>query len=210
MDDTLVIRQQIEETKLQLTDKLECLEQQVSQTVQSAGDTVAATVEAVQETVESVAGAVEGAVHSVSEAFDLRQQIEKHPFLVLGGATALGYIAAECMTAYERAQMMRPMISTPQGIAQPQATNTTSPMSPLLRELQTMAIGVLVGSIQGVAMRALPEILGAFMGNIGSGSLHQSQERSPQTASDPQPHFPPDERPNPVPAFTTRPNNFLP
>ncbi len=208
MDDTLVIRQQIEETKLQLTDKLESLEQQVSQTVQSAGDAVAATVEAVQETVESVTGAVEGAVHSVSEAFDLRQQIENHPFLVLGGAAALGYIAAECMTAYERAQKMRPMMSTPQGIAQPQATNPTSSMSPLLRELQTMAIGVLVGSIQGVALRALPEVLGAIMGNIGGSPTRPPRGRSAETGA--QSEVSSDERPNPASAFKTRPNNFLP
>lgn len=210
MDDTLVIRQQIEETKLQLTDKLECLEQQVSQTVQSAGDAVAATVEAVQETVESVTGAVEGAVHSVGEAFDLRQQIEDHPLLVLGGAAALGYIAAECVTAYERAQKVRPTMSMPQGIAQPQATSPTSSMSPLFRELQTMAIGVLVGSIQGVAMRALPEILGAIMGNLGDGPTRQSRENSAQTEPRSQSHDSTDVLPRSTSAFKSQPNNFLP
>ncbi len=209
MDDTLVIRQQIEETKLQLTDKLESLEQQVSQTVQSAGDAVAATVEAVQETVESVTGAVEGAVQSVSEAFDLQQQIENHPFLVLGGAAALGYIAAECVTAYERAQKMRPMMSSaPQAVQQPQYTAPTPSMSPLLRELQTMAIGVLVGSIQGVALRALPEVLGAIMGNMSSSPTRQSTGRSPDMGA--QSHVSAAERSSPGSGFKPRPNNFLP
>lgn len=204
MDDTLIIRQQIEETKLQLTDKLESLEQQVSQTVQSAGDAVAATVEAVQETVESVTGAVEGAVHSVSEVFDLRQQIDNNPFLVMGGAAALGYIAAECLTAYERAQKARPMFPDHQrGL--PQRSAPSSAMSPLWRELQTMAIGVLVGSIQGVAMRALPELIGAVMGNTETAVDH-SREHSgvgPESVSTNEPS-------SRRPAFKSSPNNFLP
>lgn len=208
MDDTLVIRQQIEETKLQLTDKLESLEQQVSQTVQSAGDAVAATVEAVQGTVESVTGAVEGAVHSVSEAFDLRQQIDNHPFLVLGGAAALGYIAAECVTIYERAQKTRPMMSSPQGMVQPQAAVHSSTMSPLWRELQTMAIGVLVGSIQSAALRALPELVGAMVGNIGSHPARPA--RAPSPGAGPQFQVSPDERPNPATAFKPRATNYLP
>jgi hypothetical protein len=85
---------QLEETKLQLTDKLGTLEQQVSQTVETATSAVAATVEAVQGTVDSVTGAVGDAVHGMHDAFDLRHQIEKHPFLVLGGAVVVGYLAA--------------------------------------------------------------------------------------------------------------------
>ena len=86
---------QLEETKLQLSDKLGTLEQQVSQTVETASTAVAATVEAVQGTVESMTGAVEDAVHGVHDAFDLQRQIQKHPFLVIGGAVVVGYVAAQ-------------------------------------------------------------------------------------------------------------------
>jgi len=201
VDDTLLIRQQIEETKLQLTDKLESLEQQVSQTVQSAGDAVAATVEAVQGTVESVTGAVEEAVHSVSEAFDLRQQIENHPFLVLGGAVAAGYIAAECMTAYEQAQKNRvhnplPMGFTPQPIA----------VNPLWNELKTVAISVLVGTVQGVAMRAVPEIVGAMMNNFDP-SAHHPGDRLPRAK--PQSPVPYSEQQQ-ASVNETCPNNLIP
>ena len=100
MNDTPeVIRQQMEETKSQLSVKLESLEHQVSETVQSTGTAVAATAEAVQETVEAVTGAVQDAVHSVSNAFDFPRQVERHPWIAVGGSFALGYLASELLNA---------------------------------------------------------------------------------------------------------------
>jgi cell division septum initiation protein DivIVA len=98
MDDTLeIIRQQMTETKSQLSDKLESLEHQVSDTVQSTGTAVNDTVAAVQKTVDSVTGAVQDAVQSVSNAFDVRRQFDRHPWLVLGGALVVGYLAYELL-----------------------------------------------------------------------------------------------------------------
>lgn len=93
-DDTPdMIRQQMEETKSQLSDKLESLEQQVSETVQSTGTAVNATVEAVHDTVESVTGAVQEAVQFITHALDIRRQVERNPFIAIGGAFVLGYLA---------------------------------------------------------------------------------------------------------------------
>lgn len=76
-----LIRQQMNETRAQLGDKLQSLEQQVSDSVQSTGEAVSATAEAVQD-----------AVQSVSDAFDIQLQINRHPWLVLGGAAFAGYV----------------------------------------------------------------------------------------------------------------------
>lgn len=115
-DSPEMIRNQMEETKLHLSEKLESLEQQVSETVQSTGTAVNATVEAVQETVETVTGAVQGAVESVSNAFDIRRQINKHPVLVLGGAAVLGYLAINFLKGRGRRSGPVPVTFPPQSL----------------------------------------------------------------------------------------------
>jgi len=90
-----VIRQQMEETRSHLADKLEALENQVSSTVEEATSAVSETVEAVKETVENVTDTVEETVESVGQVFDLRLQTQRHPWLVFGGSVALGCLAAQ-------------------------------------------------------------------------------------------------------------------
>src|SRR5579871_1261930 len=94
MNDTAAkIRGQMDETQSQLSDKLESLKHHVSETVQATGASVNATIRAVQETVETVTGAV----HSVSNALNVPRQIDRHPWLALGGSVVLGYLAAELL-----------------------------------------------------------------------------------------------------------------
>ena len=94
---TEMIREQMHETRASLFGKLESLEHHVSQTVQSTGAAVNATVGAVQETVETVTEAVQDAVRSASNAVDVPRQIDRHPWLALGGSVALGFLAAELL-----------------------------------------------------------------------------------------------------------------
>ena len=103
MDDkTEVIRHNIEETRNSLADKLETLEQTVVETVQGTTCAVVETVdtvkEAVQETVEQVKETVQTTVEKVKETFDLRLQVERHPWLMLGGAVGVGYLAGTLLT----------------------------------------------------------------------------------------------------------------
>lgn len=96
-----MIRQEMEETRTALQDKLETLEQQVKETVQSATvavtDTVATVKEAVHDTVDSVKGAVHETVDSVKDAFDLPQQVEKHPWPMFLGAAAVGFLGGRLL-----------------------------------------------------------------------------------------------------------------
>ena len=89
-----MMRKEIEETKLQLAEKIETLEKQVAETVKTTENAVNATVGAVQGTVHSVTAVVDNAVQSVNHFLDLQQQIDRHPFLVVGGAVVAGYLAA--------------------------------------------------------------------------------------------------------------------
>jgi ElaB/YqjD/DUF883 family membrane-anchored ribosome-binding protein len=101
-----VIRQQMEETRTSLTEKLETLENQVVQTVQGAteavSDTVATIKDTVEETVTSVKDSVEdtvstvkdtvsGSVETVKEYVDIRGYVAEYPWLMMGASIAAGY-----------------------------------------------------------------------------------------------------------------------
>lgn len=119
-----VIRQQMEETRASLTDKLEVLEQQVLNTVQDAGQTVesvkdtvgavkdvvadTATVvkETVQETVAGVKETVRDTVATVKETFSIPRQVDRHPWAMFLGATFVGYLGERLL---ERATTSRPV-----------------------------------------------------------------------------------------------------
>jgi len=95
------IKQQMEETRSSLADKLESLEQHVLGTVHETTSAVTGTVENVKETVENVKDAVKETVENVKETvmetFDLRLQTERHPWAVFGGSVALGFAVGHLM-----------------------------------------------------------------------------------------------------------------
>ncbi len=181
-----VIRQQMEETKSHLSEKLVSLETQVSETVQSTGTAVNATVEAVQETVETVTGAVQDAVQSVSNAFDLRRQIERHPLLVLGGATVLGYLAVEFLRGQPKksvplnalaiepcpsADSAGPGNGVPAVESAATAAAITAAYESGLRsssrhQLQDLAIRSLISVVQDIASRAVPQAVNFLTRNL--------------------------------------------
>jgi len=91
-----MIRQQMDETRTALTDKLEVLEQQVVDTVQGAtaavAETVASAKEIVQDTVQTVKDSVQETVETVKDTFDLKRHVDRRPWTLLAGATALGFV----------------------------------------------------------------------------------------------------------------------
>lgn len=115
-----VIREQMDQTRASLTDKLEELENKVMGSVQGASNAVRETVEevmhtvesvketvhdtvetvkgTVQETVDTVKGSVSDTVDTVRETFDIQHQVDKHPWMMMAGATAVGFIAGTLMT----------------------------------------------------------------------------------------------------------------
>jgi hypothetical protein len=121
-DDTQMIleqdalRFQMEDSRTALAQKIELLEEKVTETVASAtasvaeatasvvetvqnatasvSQTVDSVTNAVQGTVDSVRHSVEGTVDSVRGAFNPVAHVQKHPWLMLAGAFAAGYIAS--------------------------------------------------------------------------------------------------------------------
>jgi ElaB/YqjD/DUF883 family membrane-anchored ribosome-binding protein len=110
----------MEGTRMELADKVEKLEQKLAGTVETVTDTVASgketiadTVESVKEsiagtveavtgtvgdTVETVTESVHSAVDSVTEFFNVPHQVERHPWLMMGGSVLLGYLAGRLLT----------------------------------------------------------------------------------------------------------------
>lgn len=200
-----IIRQEMEQTRSHLVKRLESLEHQVSDTVQSTATSVNATVEAVQETVESVTGAVQNAVHSVSNALDVRRQFDRHPWLVLGGSAALGYLALEFRAASAKKSEQRQETAPPpdpsadnpglrngeQAVestaraADTTAVDESDLKSSSRHQLRTAAIGVLIGIVQELASRAVPLVMD-YLTESDKGSAKQSLDQDETRTDDEQ------------------------
>jgi len=100
-----VIRKQMAETRANLTEKLEAVENLVTDSVQSTTEAVSNTVDAVKDTVENVTESVHDTVaavkdtvtdtvQTVADTFNLKRQFDRHPWLMFGGAVAAGYLAS--------------------------------------------------------------------------------------------------------------------
>jgi len=185
--ETEVIKQQMTETRTSLTEKLEALEEQVASTVRSTTDAVTGTAEAVKEAVEetvgSVKGSVEETVETVKETFDLRHQMEARPWLMLGGAAALGYLAG-CLfssgsSLSSSASRFVPSTGYTPSTGYGPATGTGSSnwagaaerlgsgvmdrlgtaFKPALENLESLAIGAATSAIGEMLVNAAPEAL---------------------------------------------------
>ncbi len=97
------LHEEIDQTRANLTEKLETLENQVMGTVQSALGTVSSarenvegTIEqvtsTVQETVEQVTSTVQETVEQVKKTFDLDYQMQARPWVLVGGSVAAGLL----------------------------------------------------------------------------------------------------------------------
>lgn len=101
-----MIRQQMNKTRTALTDKIEMLESQVVETVQTASTAVAETVGSVKEIVHDSLQTVKDSVHetvdTVRDTFDLSRQVDRRPWTMCAGATALGYLGGYLLRGSDR------------------------------------------------------------------------------------------------------------
>jgi len=78
-----VIRQDIEQTRSALTEKLETLEEEVMGTVRDVKENVT-------ETIENVTDTVQDTVETVQRTFDLNYQMQQRPWVLIGGSVVAG------------------------------------------------------------------------------------------------------------------------
>jgi hypothetical protein len=215
-----VLQHQMERTKANLAEKLETLEGQVSDTVQSTTAAVSNTVEAVKDTVASVKESVEGTVQSVAETFDLRLQVERHPWLMLGGAVALGCVAGAWSRGLEETVRHAPPPPPPEpnfgnGKDADQARTESPGASWLwdgLNRFKGLGVGLVMGVVRDLARRELPgpfgekvaEEVDALTSRLGVEPMHFAESflAAPAPAPEPREASPP--RPSPAPFGRSR------
>jgi ElaB/YqjD/DUF883 family membrane-anchored ribosome-binding protein len=182
MENEDVIREQMEDTRTSLSEKLETLEKQVASTVQGATSNVAETVEAVKETVTKVTDTVQNTVDSVKESvhdsldavkgcFDIPALVRSHPWAMFGGSVALGFLAESLLTApvskHSEGHGMRIKTMLPpdhySGEDQTPGPPPKSRISALLESfepqihrLKGLALGALMNSIRDKTIEAAP------------------------------------------------------
>jgi ElaB/YqjD/DUF883 family membrane-anchored ribosome-binding protein len=191
--DPEVIRQRMAENRLALTDKLEALEQQVlgvattvTDTVESVTEGMQETVEAVKDTVkdtvENVKDTVEETVETVKETFDLRLQVERHPWIMLGGSVGVGLLLGALLrrrTVERVGQAVEgvrrrfrgprepaPAAEPATGNGAPKAAggltdHLLAPVKEGLTRVKDLALGTLFGTLQKILVQELPQAVEA-------------------------------------------------
>jgi len=170
-DETELIRQQMLETRTALSEKLEALQEQVLATVEGTTKSVTETVqtvqEAVQDTVSTVSESVQGTVETVKKTFDVSEQMRSHPWLMLGGAVAVGFLGGRLLTGNGHAARSYPASAglappPPNGYPPPRPSEPTwfdKVAAPLKQQAQTLAVGALAGIAADLIAQHAPEAL---------------------------------------------------
>lgn len=150
------IRQRMAQTRASLSGKLTGLQSSLGGTVAETASTVSHTVDAVSDTVDSV----KKTVRSVQHALDLPGHVQRHPWLVVGGAVALGCILAQ-MTA-PRPQPRAPAPSpppppSPSPSSASQAGGSPGLLDAAMDQVKGLALGTLIGVVRNLVSSSLAE-----------------------------------------------------
>lgn len=121
------LRQQISETKAQLSKKIEALGNQASESVDAASEAMGKTVE----TVKHTAAKAQHSVEKMGERFDVPLQIKRHPWIAMGAAVAAGYLGyrllAGSSSSREIADQRQPR--RPERLPEPEPAPKSKPRS---------------------------------------------------------------------------------
>jgi len=178
--ETEVIKHQMLETRTALTEKLEALEDRVASTVKETTDAVSETVEAVKDAVESTVDTVRGTVtdtvdsvkESVKETFDLNHHFQTHPWMMLGGATLVGYLGG-CLLDNSRGasrassngwSRLEGHGGRPEERPRPEPQHSEPAKSgPSLWDKAVEALGPAISKLEGLAIGAATGVVGKML-----------------------------------------------
>jgi ElaB/YqjD/DUF883 family membrane-anchored ribosome-binding protein len=162
-----VIRDEMEETRANLANKLEALETQVRQTVSSASETVSDTVE----DVKAVVGNVTETVGNVTETLNISKHVEQNPWVAMGIAVAAGFVAAQVFSG--RGQQAPAYPPAPPQPPQPATPQTPSYQAPQSQSQPQQSQGGILGSLEsmmpdmnGVMGTAITGLSGLAIGTV--------------------------------------------
>ncbi len=169
------VMKEMEETRSSLTEKLEALESKVAEKIAPVAEAVervteaaAEIVEGVKDTVFEVTGKVEDTVNTVSSAFNLREQVDKHPWLTLALAGTAGCMIGNLTGRAGQSPQVSAPISPPSRLKHGKGTGNgragksedardDKPFTEEFRRLESLAIAALMGVVRDLAKQVLPE-----------------------------------------------------
>lgn len=193
--DPEVIRQEMCATRTRLTERLEALERQMLGDVHAVTDAVNETVANVKGAVHDTVGTVCGAASSlrqslgetvagVKETLDVERHVAQHPWLMVGGAVAAGFVTARLLSriapppprpgpavmtfaAPLPAPAPAPPPSPPESAVAPAraprepglVASCLQTFQPELHKLKGLAIGTLFGVLKDCLRQSVPETL---------------------------------------------------
>jgi len=176
-----VIRDQMEETRASLADKLETLEAQVRETVQTASDTVETVKETVAATVENVKSTVDSVsdtVSTVTNKLDPRQYFESNPWAAFGAAVGVGFVGgllAGGSSSPEQQNWQPTSTPTPTPAYTPSGNagssrsagqssvlgnllSSNGPFGEVVDKLKGLAVGTLMGYLREMVSTSAPDM----------------------------------------------------
>jgi len=174
-DELEVIQDEMRQTRSSLAEKLDALEGTVQDTVEDAKSAVSDTVEGVKETVENV-----------KESLDVRRHVERRPWLMVGGAFALGYVGG-CLMGPSHDQPSEEFNEDSAGMAStgavedlPQSEYAYTPpdrheeereeeggvLHDGLQMIKGLAVGTVMGLLRQMAVQSLPTNLVSEVVNV--------------------------------------------
>jgi ElaB/YqjD/DUF883 family membrane-anchored ribosome-binding protein len=166
-----VIRKQMQETRAAMNDKIEALEHRVVATVHAAST-------AVSETVGDVKVIVQETVASAKDIFDLPRQVEREPWAMLAGATALGYLGGYLLSRFragaprtsDKSGSLSPALDSPGPAEKPSwLAGVRDTFQDEISQFEKLALGRLCAVLRDVVTEAVPTSMERQMGDIMDG-----------------------------------------
>jgi len=180
-----VIRDEMEQTRSSLADKLEALESEFRGTVEGATSAVANTVETVEKTVENVKESVKETVDTVKDTFNVRRQVERHPWAMFGGAFLVGSLMGGLLGRSHQRRRQSTAAGTPtptppepdrtggyrNGSAKKQSqeakeSDEGGPFRSSFEAIKGLAVGTLMSTLRDVLVNAVPSNLASDLAGV--------------------------------------------
>jgi len=117
---------QVTETVTSVKDSVEKTVEAITGSVASVEQTVANVTDTVESTVASVTGSVESTVANVKETLNLSNQVRAHPWAMVAGAAAVGFVAGKMLDRYAPRPAQR---TAEPSMASAPSLNITDPMT---------------------------------------------------------------------------------
>jgi ElaB/YqjD/DUF883 family membrane-anchored ribosome-binding protein len=154
-DESTLIMENMEGTRKDLADKLEQLEKKVTGTVETVTDLVEKvpeTVESVKETIQETVATVTDTVHdtlgavkhgvaetveSVKSFFDIPHQVDRHPWLMMGGSVLLGFLGGRLLLPRRRTDEQASSFTPSESSYTPSFESSNAPTAPAARSYES-------------------------------------------------------------------------